>query len=266
MKRLAWLTDIHLEFLDSQQVLDFCQVVERASPDAILIGGDIGNATSLERFLTLLVAQGQRPIYFVLGNHDFYRGSIAEVRAIAARLAETSPRLHWLTKSGVVALTLSTGLIGHGGWGDGRMGAAERSQVVLNDYFQIQEFVGLSPSEWFSQLNLLGDEAASYLEEILPQALSRFRRLLLLTHVPPFKESCWHEGRISDDDFLPHFTCSAVASVLAETVPKYPDCHLTVLCGHTHGEGEVQILPNLLVKTGGATYGFPSLQSVITIP
>jgi Icc-related predicted phosphoesterase len=266
MKRLAWLTDIHLEFLDPAEVMDFCRVVARVSPDAILIGGDIGNATSVEGFLTLLAGQWQKPIYFVLGNHDFYRGSIAQVRATAARLAETSPWLHWLTISGVVALTPNTGLIGHGSWGDGRMGSAERSQTVLNDYFQIQEFFGLSPSEWFAQLNALGDEAASHLQDLLPQALSRFRRLLLLTHVPPFKESCWHEGRIADDDFLPHFTCSAVARVLAETMPRYPDRHLTVLCGHTHGQGKVQIMSNLLVKTGGAEYGFPSLQAVITIP
>ena len=40
---------------------------------------------------------------------------------------------------------------------------------------------------------------------------------------------------------------------------------LTVLCGHTHGAGEVKILPNLLVKTGGAEYKKPELQNPIFI-
>ena len=40
---------------------------------------------------------------------------------------------------------------------------------------------------------------------------------------------------------------------------------MTVLCGHTHGKGEVQILPNLIVKTGGADYGKPELQNPIFI-
>jgi Icc protein len=34
-----------------------------------------------------------------------------------------------------------------------------------------------------------------------------------------------------------------------------------VLCGHTHGEGDINILPNLRVVTGGARYGAPIFQS-----
>ena len=37
---------------------------------------------------------------------------------------------------------------------------------------------------------------------------------------------------------------------------------MTVLCGHTHGEGQAQILPNLKVLTGGAKYGEPRVQRV----
>ena len=32
----------------------------------------------------------------------------------------------------------------------------------------------------------------------------------------------------------------------------YPKCHILVLCGHTHGGGEVQVAENLLVVTGAA--------------
>jgi len=97
---------------------------------------------------------------------------------------------------------------------------------------------------------------------LLP-AVTRFPNLILLTHVPPFKEACWFERQISDDDFLPHFTCSAVGDVLVEIMRAHPDCRLTVLCGHTHGEGEATILPNLLVKTGGAEYGKPRFNELI---
>jgi predicted MPP superfamily phosphohydrolase len=43
------------------------------------------------------------------------------------------------------------------------------------------------------------------------------------------------------------------------------DKELLVLCGHTHGEGEAQILPNLKVLTAGAEYGKPRLQGVIEV-
>jgi hypothetical protein len=40
---------------------------------------------------------------------------------------------------------------------------------------------------------------------------------------------------------------------------------MTVLCGHTHGGGQAQILPNLRVLTGGARYGRLELQQVLEV-
>ena len=69
-------------------------------------------------------------------------------------------------------------------------------------------------------------------------------------------------GAISDDDWLPWFTCKAVGDVLLETAAAHPDKHFTILCGHTHGSGHVHIRPNLEVHTGGAEYGRPVVQTV----
>jgi 3',5'-cyclic-AMP phosphodiesterase len=44
-----------------------------------------------------------------------------------------------------------------------------------------------------------------------------------------------------------------------------PNRKLTVLCGHTHGRGEVEILPNLKVLTGGAQYGKPEIQPLLDV-
>ncbi len=40
---------------------------------------------------------------------------------------------------------------------------------------------------------------------------------------------------------------------------------MTVLCGHTHSSGVVQILENLSVRTGAAEYGEPKLQDVLDV-
>ena len=111
----------------------------------------------------------------------------------------------------------------------------------------------------------LGDQAANHFRQLLPMACADYRKILLLTHVPPFREACWHEGGISDDEFLPHFTCKAVGDSLREIMLQNPHQNLTVLCGHTHGHGEVDILPNLHVKTGGAEYGQPEIQEMMII-
>jgi 3',5'-cyclic AMP phosphodiesterase CpdA len=265
MKHLTWVTDIHLNFISMAKVEAFCDSIVSERPDAVLVGGDIGEAHDFADYLRVLADRLERPIYFVLGNHDFYFGSIANVRSAAAELTRQSEWLRYLPCCGVVELTESTCLIGHDAWGDGRIGDYAGSQVMMNDYRLIEELTGLDRATRLRKLNALGDEAADYLGRLLPDALARYRNVLTLLHVPPFKEACWHEGRISDDDWLPHFTCKAVGDLLRNAMSARPDCKMRVLCGHTHGAGEARILPNLYVKTGAAEYGRPSLQELMLV-
>lgn len=245
------------------KVEHFCRSVADLSPDAVLIGGDISDASGLKGHLKIIERCLECPVYFVLGNHDFYGGSIEDVRSVVQTLAEEYGRLNWLSASGAVELTENTGLIGHDGWSDGRLGQGERSQVLLNDYFYIREFKNLSHHDRFGMLNRLGDQAAKYFMDLLAAAAERFGNLLLLTHVPPYRESCWYEGVVSDDAHLPHFACQAVGEVITDVMRNYPERKLTVLCGHTHGRGEVQIASNIIVKTGEARYRRPQVQDLI---
>ncbi len=135
----------------------------------------------------------------------------------------------------------------------------------LNDFVMIEELSSLSREKRNERLRALGDEAASFVREILPKALTDYKEVVFLTHVPPFKESCWHEGRISDDDWLPYFTCKATGDALLEVVRSRPDRRVTVLCGHTHGAGVADLLPNLKVLTGGADYGKPRIEQILDV-
>jgi 3',5'-cyclic AMP phosphodiesterase CpdA len=265
MPRLAWLTDVHLDFLDEEKQRAFADHLAGCGADAIAIAGDIANARSLEASLGLLASRITLPIYFVLGNHDYYHGAVAPVRAAAARLSKAHHNLHWLPCAGVVPLGAESALFGHGGWGDGRLGDFAGSTVMLNDYLIIADLAGLSREQRLAKLNRLGDEAATFVRDALEQALPRFRTLVFLTHVPPFREACWHDGEVSSDNWLPHFTCKAVGDVLLEAMSAHPECTLTVLCGHTHSSGTAPILPNLLVKTGGADYCAPEIQGLLTL-
>ena len=110
------------------------------------------------------------------------------------------------------------------------------------------------------KLNDLGDASALALRPDLEQALETSEKVIVLTHVPPFREACWHEGQISNDDWLPFFTCKAIGDMLSELALAHPQKQLHVLCGHTHGSGEVQIHPNLKVTTGEAVYGNPDFR------
>jgi 3',5'-cyclic-AMP phosphodiesterase len=263
--RLAWLTDLHLNFVDPDCVDALCRRALDEGADAALISGDIAEAPGVDTYLERIARRLDRPIYFVLGNHDFYRGSIAEVRARVAAFCARSPRVHWLNREGVVELTPETGLIGHDGWADGRFGDYAGSDVLLNDFFLIEELAGLEPEARLERLHALGDEATDHFRTVLPEALGRYRRVIALTHVPPFREACRYRGQISGDDWLPHFACKAVGDALVDVMSAHPDRELLVLCGHTHSSAEARILPNLRVVTGAAEYGRPTIEGWIVL-
>ncbi len=263
--RYAWLTDIHLEFLRDRKAVAFVEELATLELDGLFLTGDISTAGRLEFHLRLFEDIYQAPVYFVLGNHDYYGGSVESVRGIIRELCGRCKWLHWLPISGIVKISRDTGLIGHGSWADGRLGDYDNSRVLLNDYVQIQNFVKAGKPGRLALLKSFGDQAAAYFENILPEALEHYQHVIVLTHVPPFKESCRHEGEISADDWLPHFSCKAVGDVLRKFMSTLPDRRMTVLCGHTHSSGQVAILPNLIVKTGGAEYGSPQIQEILEI-
>lgn len=264
MKRLAWATDIHLNFVDAAGFERFCDELLAPEPDVVLVAGDIAEAPSIEDALVSLEEALQRPIYFVLGNHDSYRGSIADVRQRVAALCRQSRHLHWMNDETVVPLGPATALVGHDGWGDGRLGNGTESRVVLNDFLLIDELSAVWPDAR-ELLAALGDQAMRHFARVVPLALRTHEQVIVLTHVPPFREACWHEGNVSDDEWLPYFTCDAAGRALEAAMRAAPRRSMTVLCGHTHSAGAVQILPNLSVVTGGADYGRPAVQGVMEI-
>ncbi len=265
MIRYAWLTDIHLEFLGDEETAVFMKGLAAQKLDGLFITGDVSTALKIEAHLQLFENLYQSPVYFVLGNHDYYGGSIEAVREMVEKICYKSKWLHWLPMSGVVALGKETCLIGHDGWADGRFGDYATSNVLLNDYSKIHNFVRAGGVGRLALLNSLGDQAADYFRDILPKVLKQYEQIIVLTHIPPFKESCWHEGEISADDWLPHFSCKAAGDVFVNFMEGSPNKQMTVLCGHTHSSGKCRILPNLEVKTGGAKYGSPMIQEVVGV-
>jgi 3',5'-cyclic-AMP phosphodiesterase len=277
--RLAWATDIHLDFVHEGTAARFCEEIAAARVERLLLGGDIAVASNLEEWLTFLDDHLEVPIDFVLGNHDYYGGDFDTVRKVAE--SRSSPTLAWLPRSGVVPLDGSAALVGHGGWGDGRCGDFQGSQVVLTDYVSIIDLVRAGqelPQEpgtpacypaFFEDKNALaqllgklGDEAAETVRPALEDAANRYEQVIFLTHVPPFREACWHEGKISGEDWLPGFTCRAMGDLLLEVAAAHLKCEILVLCGHSHGSGECKPLPNLEVWTQGAKYGMPSFRVI----
>jgi 3',5'-cyclic-AMP phosphodiesterase len=259
MHRVIWLTDIHLNHCDDESVENFLREVHAKKPDSLVISGDFSESFQLLRYLRWIDSFFGCPCYFVLGNHDYYFSSIQAVRAEVRLACKESVSLCYLTDSKSVSLTKRWGLVGHDGWADGRIGDYERSIVMMHDYKLIEELSRVGKKERWPLLQKLGDDSATESEPELLRALRQHDQVLFVTHVPPMREACWHNGALSDDQWAPHFTCKAMGDMLMRVMAEHPQKKLTVLCGHTHGSGETTPLPNLRIITGGAVYGAPAI-------
>ncbi len=261
--KLAWATDVHFDHLDEADVEDFHRRIADSSAEALLLGGDIANAKELDQRLAGLAAYVPVPTYFVLGNHDYYGGSVVAIRELVGGM--DAPPVCWLPAAGIVRLADGLALVGHGGWGDAQHGDFDEAPV-LTDYIAIEELVktagrrnvltGMAEREALRRrLNLYGADAAATLRPALQAAAAGGGHVIVLTHVPPFPEAAWHEGELSTIPWQPGFTCKAMGDLLRGTASDHPDCQFNVLCGHTHGSGRATIRPNLRVFTARADYG-----------
>ena len=255
--KLAWLTDIHLNFLDDAQVKGFISTVKA---DKILISGDISTSKKLLKHLDYF----ELPTYFVLGNHDFYHSSIQDVTDDLAKYLEEHKNLKWLTYEEPIELDADNVLIGHDGWADGRFGDYFKSDIELNDYYFIREFTH-GKTHRLHIMHELGDLSAQYIGKRLKKIIGQYNNIWVVTHAPPFKEAGWHKGEIQDDNWAPHFTNKAMGDVLLNYMQAYPEKNMTVLCGHTHGGGACSPLPNIKVYTGEAKYYQPQIQRYFEI-
>jgi hypothetical protein len=241
------------------------QAILEIRPDALVISGDTAEAPSVTSVLLEIQRFIKLPVYFVLGNHDFYGGSIASVRCEVSRVTRDTEGLNYLPEVGVVSLSSRAALIGHDGWADGRYGDYIRSAVMLNDYVHIQEFKSLDKLSRVGLMQQLAGAAAAQIANMLRQACETHERILVATHVPPFAEACRFQGRPTDPAWLPHFSSKVLGGLLLAASARWAQCSFDVLCGHTHERVDVRVRPNLRVRTAGAQYGRPDLAAVIDL-
>ena len=252
---VLWMTDPHLDHLAAADLNHWLEKVRNFSGDGLVITGDIAEFDTLPRFLRQ-VREQEVLTWFVLGNHDAYGGSIQATQRNTRADWSGDEYLHYLTFHQPIEYRAGCYLVGEDGWADGRAGDFLASEISLNDYRKIDELKDLEQHVRLERLKALGDLAATRLRRKLLDVVSRgARRVTVLTHVPPFEEACWYQGSNSVNAWTPHFTSTAVGTVLREIATLNAGIRFDVLCGHTHHEGEVMICQNLRVLTGRASYG-----------
>jgi predicted phosphodiesterase len=264
-----WITDPHLDHLQEKDpgALDrLGAVLDRLGVTHILLGGDIADSRTFADHLRRFAGAAGRPIFFVLGNHDYYFSSVASMEDAASSI--NIPGVTFLHRAGTVDLGGGTALLGRGGWGDARCGDME-DFVVLTDYAAISDLAATIDLRDFwvngfrernslvSVLQRLGEESAAALEKDLDSALfsGLYSRVLILTHVSPFRETCTRREGPGDDRGYPAFLWNAMSLRLVNAARNNPGVDFLVLSGHTHSASYGKITGNLRAWSSYAEYG-----------
>jgi predicted phosphodiesterase len=258
MKKIIWLSDLHLDVVSKEKRDKFYKRLSKAPGDAVVITGDISKGRQLcTHLLELGEACGSRPIYFVLGNHDYYGSSFSRVHGEVESLCKKHKTLRHLGNGEIIPLGDNEALVGHGGWSDGRAGNGTNSRVRNPDFWSIDDFRGKEWRSCYGLMDSLGKESSTYFREVLPYALTSYRHVWIATHFPPFTQAVQFNGKPCNYDFQPHYTNMTLGYALWGMSTAFPGSSLSVLCGHTHSEISLPLRQNLHIHTAGATPGYP---------
>ena len=262
---IAHLTDVHMNFPTAITIGKFIKTCNNAikeqNVDCFVLTGDISEAPHVVEHVRILRDFLEKPLYFVCGNHDFYNGSIEYVRA---QLTETYGDMY-LTSCTTTPNSLSdkVAIVGHDGWYDGVYANWHTSKLLMNDYHVIGELKPLYHMGLFNKIQDLAKEAAKHVTEQADKAIALgHKTIVIATHVPPFRENAVYNGKISDDDWMPHFSSGFMGQALLDLADKYPTIEFKTLCGHSHGRAEYHPKKNLECHTGIARYGEPNISKI----
>lgn len=274
--KLIWCTDIHLDHLQEvifangktdgsrklshTKIVNFCDALSSRNPDCILITGDISIAPLIEQHMELLEENivGNAPIYFVLGNHDYYGGTIADTRARMAKF-NGSRRATWLNTVDFVPLTKNTALVGHDGWYDGGYAPFDKSRLYMTDVELITEFRFKHPLVQNDLMRELAREGANAVRTRVKPIAGAYKNILVATHAPCFREnSRAPNGAMSDMNWLPYMSSKAMGDAVYQLACEFPENNFTCFSGHTHTKCDSVLMSNLREMTGQSRYGFPA--------
>lgn len=261
--KLIWCSDIHLNFLRNfDDRNDFYTCIKEADGDAVIVSGDIAESHNVVPLLKEMCDTTRLPVFFVLGNHDYYGSNIASVKRSLRHFS-------YLPRENYVALSESTALLGVDGWGDCRNGDYDNSRLTMSDWLHIEDLKkghlhGMDKLK--TVLQYLADKDARALKRKTLKAIKEgFKRIIIITHVPPFEEASLHAGRKSTPDGLPFFSSQILGSTILPIAKKNPGVDFLWLSGHTHSRVKYKACDNMVCKVAKAKYYYPQIEEVILI-
>jgi predicted phosphohydrolase len=253
--KYLWFTDTHMDKVKPWTLVLFFMRVLKEKPKGIFLTGDISNGLLVDWHLRLLATIIRCPIYFVLGNHDYYFSSIEKIHNKIRKLCRKFPNLIWMRDAGVIHINEETALIGTDGWYDADNGKPEYLKFTF-DWMLTKDFRKLpSMVERIAAWKELADQSAIDLTAKLEAAFEQgYKTVYVLTHVPPWKEATRDVGSITEKFWLPYNVNLRLGRAIEKVMLKHKTKHVTVLAGHIHTDCWIHVSRNIECKVSRAKY------------
>lgn len=250
-KKYLWYTDIHLNRINPITLLRFISSINRERPDGVFITGDISSGTFINFHLELMAKRIECPVYFTLGNHDYWTSSFKKKNEEIGELCSKYSNLVWTSKTGMISLNEEVALAGVEGWYDAVHGD-DRYLLTTLDWILVEEFRQLK--DMHERISLFRSIAKESCEDAEKKLLSAFdsghKSVYLLTHFPPWKEAVRAEGTPLEDFWLPYNVNAQLGATLETIMHDRNKKHLTVLTGHTHDPRYIRVSRNIDCQVG----------------
>jgi len=276
--KLAWATDIHLDHVDNPAHVVQKLCADSSQCDSIILTGDLSLSNTIISHLSLFDQLSEKPVYFVLGNHDYYFSDIRTVRRKVVDACRNMSYVRYLAAVPYIRLQNDVALVGHDGWYDAMNGDPSVDGILMNDWIRIHDFSAAVRSSFRGKsidksiivqvARAICVASANHIANGIKAAIrDKFDKIIVATHVPPFKESYngnKHYG-LDSSVALPWYTSKIMGDMLWSAAKTYPHVHFTILSGHAHSHYDQDLLNNLNVRVGKSAYGIPQIAGYVDI-
>lgn len=242
---ILWATDLHLNYFSDDFIKNFALSTRKKfiNPKGLIISGDISLGNKLERQLNVLSDTLQIPIYFVLGNHDYWYSSFQEIDLLINKICQNS-NIICLDNSSIIINDVE--IIGFTGWYDCQFGEIDLS-INMNDWVRIEEF---KKSNNYLNISIERSKKFLLMERFIKNK-HKINKQIIVTHFPPFESLIKNKGKAK-----PFYGCKSSGEMIVKIAEHYSN--IIVLSGHTHNKAHIKI-NNINAYVGEACRGKPEI-------
>src|SRR5258708_1792452 len=261
--KYLWISDTHLL---PWQRYKFLSCILDIRPQGVFLTGDISHSGfTLIDDLEFIAKRIGRPLYFTMGNHDFWFSSFEKVSNQLTSICKKYPNLVWIDRAGVVPLNDEAALIGQMGWYSADQGNPEYIKYTF-DWFMIEDFRKLKTwNQRFELFRELAKKDAEKLANKLEEAIETYKTVYALTHFGGWPEGSRHNSIISEEFWKPYNTNSYLGPALEKVMEKHKKRRLYLFSGHVHSAATLHINRCIEARVGRGSYHKLSEEEILYI-